>query len=208
MPKELKNGLLALIICSILVVTCYYWVDKPVAFWAQAHQLRNYRFLVWFTHIPELFTGLTCFLLLVLVIRFCYNKWKHHDETLLVFMASLIIADFVHSPLKIIFGRYWPSTWINNNPSLLRDHVYGFNWFHYGSEYASFPSGHTCVTVAIMAMLWLFYPHLRVLAVIITLLVAMGLIGLYYHFVSDVIAGGFLGGIVAYYVALYYKALR
>lgn len=204
MPKELKNGLFALLICSLLVTFCYFWVDQPVVFWANNHHSRDYPILGWFTHIPEFFIALTCLLFALLAVRFCYGKWNKNDEILLTILGSIVIADFLHTPLKIVFGRYWPETWVNNNPSLLRNHVYGFNWFHFGTAYASFPSGHTCNTVAVMAMIWFLYPRWRWLSVLIILLVATSLIGMYYHFVSDVIAGGFLGALTAYYLSIFY----
>ena len=70
-----------------------------------------------------------------------------------------------------LFGRTWPATWTNNNPSLLRDRVYGFNCFHSGHGYSSFPSGQTAAVLA----------------------VGIVLTGANFHFLSDVIAGGFVG---------------
>jgi hypothetical protein len=32
--------------------------------------------------------------------------------------------------------------------------IYGFNFFHGGHGYASFPSGHTAVTCAVVTVLW------------------------------------------------------
>jgi len=201
MPKELINGIFALIIGSFLVVACYLWVDKPVAFWVAEHHLRDYRFLIWFTRIPEIFTAIACLLFPYLAVRFCYKKWGNPEKIILTIIGSLAIENFLHTPLKILFGRYWPATWINNNPSLLRDNVYGFNFFRYGSKYASFPSGHTGATVAVMAVIWIFFPRLRWLVVLVVTLVAIGLIGMNYHFVGDVIGGGLLGGLTAYYTA-------
>lgn len=201
MPKEITNGILAFILCTILVLACYFWLDKPIVFWAYENHLRDYHFLIWFTRIPEVITGLAILLFPILVLRFFYKKWIRVDQVLFAILISLTIAFFIRGPLKIIFGRYWPATWLHNNPSLIRDNIYGFHWFHYGTAYAAFPSGHTTVTVAVMALLWIAYPKLRWLVVLIIMLVAVGLIGNYYHFLSDVIAGGFLGGITAYYIA-------
>lgn|SRR5262249_43550388 len=59
--------------------------------------------------------------------------------------------------------------------------------------YASFPSGHTAVTCAVIAVLWVYCPAWRVLCVHAVLGVDVGLIGANYHFLSDLIAGGFVG---------------
>jgi len=95
--------------------------------------------------------------------------------------------------LKFAFGRTWPETWINNNPSLIGNGTYGFNPFHGGSGYNSFPSGHTTAVCAVAAVLWFAYPKLRPLWVLMVIAVGVGLIGADYHFVSDIVAGGFLG---------------
>jgi membrane-associated phospholipid phosphatase len=51
-----------------------------------------------------------------------------------------------------------------------------------------------------MTVLWLTYPKFRWLYGTLVALVVIGLIGLDYHFVSDVIAGACLGGLTGYYV--------
>lgn len=199
MPNDLKIGINTILICIILVALAYWFVDKPVVFWLAAHDSHHYYFLKWFTHIPEAFAGSLFIIYPWLAIRYCYDKFAYHDRVLLAAANSIAIADIIHDPLKVIFGRYWPATWISNNLSLLRDNAYGFNWFHMGKAYASFPSGHTTVTVAAMIVLWLAYPRLRWLAVLVSALVMLGLIGMYYHFVSDVIAGACLGGLTGFY---------
>jgi membrane-associated phospholipid phosphatase len=106
---------------------------------------------------------------------------------------SLIVAELTKTQLKLFFGRTWPDTFVNDNPSFLRDGVYGFNLFHGGRGYASFPSGHTAVTCAVITVLWIYYPRWRPLYALAVFAVGVGLIGANYHFLGDVIAGGFVG---------------
>jgi hypothetical protein len=40
------------------------------------------------------------------------------------------------------FGRTWPESWLGDNPSWIRDDVFGFFPFHGGRGWESFPSGH------------------------------------------------------------------
>ena len=98
-----------------------------------------------------------------------------------------------------MFGRTWPETWTRDNPSLIHDNAYGFNFFqtpHYG-WYESFPSGHTAAICAAAGVLWICYPRWRVAYGLVVALVAIGLIGSNFHFLGDIIAGGFLGASVA-----------
>jgi membrane-associated phospholipid phosphatase len=115
------------------------------------------------------------------------------ENCALLCSLSLIVAELTKIQLKLVFGRTWPDTFRDNNPSFLHDGVYGFNFFHGGHAYAAFPSGHTAVTCAVISVLWIYYPRWRWLYALAVLAVAVGLIGANYHFVSDVIAGGFVG---------------
>jgi membrane-associated phospholipid phosphatase len=103
-------------------------------------------------------------------------------------------------PLKGVFGRTWPESWAGFNPSWIRDGVYGFHWFHQGIAYQSFPSGHMAAICSFVVPLWLAYPRLRWACVVCCLMVATGLLGGNYHFLSDILAGavlGLAGGILA-----------
>ena len=82
---------------------------------------------------------------------------------------------------------------MGNNPSFIRDGVYGFHFMHAGEGYNSFPSGHTASACAVLSVLWFWYPSLRAIWIISGLAVGAGLVGLNYHFLSDVIAGAFVG---------------
>ncbi|MDQ6869158.1 MAG: phosphatase PAP2 family protein [Pseudomonadota bacterium] len=64
--------------------------------------------------------------------------------------------------------------------------------FHGGSGFGSFPSGHTTAIATPVTILWLVWPELRVVWVLPVAIVAIGLIGANYHFVSDIIGGLYL----------------
>ena len=107
--------------------------------------------------------------------------------------AEAVVASAIKNQLKIAFGRTWPETWVRNNPSLIHDGAYGFHPFTTGPGYESFPSGHTTAVVAVMSVLWICYPRLRILYAAIGAAVVIGLIGANFHFLSDCIAGAFIG---------------
>jgi membrane-associated phospholipid phosphatase len=107
--------------------------------------------------------------------------------------ASLAVATVLKDELKFAFGRTWPETWIRNNPSFIRDGVYEFFPFHGGPGYTSFPSGHAATICTVMTVLWICYPRWRPLYGLCMLAVAVGLVGANFHFLSDVIAGSYLG---------------
>lgn len=201
MPNLFKTTLLAFLSCIILVSAAYWWVDKSVVFFVAEHRIYQCQIFKWFTHIPDIINAVTFLIYSIVMIRFGYAKTFHMDKIFLAAANSVAITYFLRGILKIIFGRYWPATWVDNNLSLLHDNAYGFNWFHGGEAYASFPSGHAAGVFAAMTIFWLVYPALRWLIAIPMLLIIIGLIGMNYHFVSDIIAGAFLGAMVAFYTA-------
>jgi len=196
MKGMLYRHLLLIMITTVLVIICYHWVDKAVVYYAVNHHLPDYRLLHHIQRLPELFIVLVPLGYLILLIRWHYGYGNYHDKFALSIMTALLITVAFTDELKFIFGRYWPNTYVEDNLSLLRNGAYGFNWFHSGKGYRSFPSGHTATIFAAMTVVGWFYPKMRFLAIIVCSLVILGLIGMHYHFVSDIIAGACLGTLI------------
>jgi membrane-associated phospholipid phosphatase len=119
-----------------------------------------------------------------------------YQAATLVCSLSVLITEAAKEQLKFLFGRTWPESWASNNPSFIRDGVYGFHFMHGGGGYNSFPSGHMATSCAVLAVVWLWYPRFRQLCMVAGLAVGAGLVGANYHFLSDVVAGAFLGASV------------
>jgi membrane-associated phospholipid phosphatase len=184
----------------------YEWLDRPIALIFHQTVAHPEPFAE-LTHLPDPFVPLAVIIFIGL------GLWNLSGRVLsrvqncaLLSSISLIVAETTKAQLKFIFGRTWPDTWIHNNPSFLRDGVYGFNFFHGGPEYASFPSGHMAVTCAVASVLWIYFPKARMLYTVGALVVATGLIGANYHFLSDVIAGAFVGVSSGWMVTSLWKA--
>ncbi len=114
-------------------------------------------------------------------------------RTLVACCFATLIAVAIKDQAKFAFGRLWPETWVNDNPSWIKDGAYGFFPFHGGTGWSAFPSGHMCDISAPVAVLWRRLPRWRPLLAIPVALVAVGLFGADFHFVGDLIAGTFLG---------------
>ncbi len=106
---------------------------------------------------------------------------------------SVFAAVAINSVAKMVFGRTWPESWLGDNPSFIRDGVFGFFPFHGGPGWGSFPSGHTTVVAAPATILWIVWAELRMAWAAVVAVVILGLIGANYHFVSDTIGGLYLG---------------
>ena len=116
---------------------------------------------------------------------------------------AVLVAITMKEQIKVLAGRTWPETWTNNNPSYIKDGVYGFFPLKsllaekVGRSYHAFPSGHMTVISVAMVSLALNFRWLRWVAPIPVVLVAIGMIGCNYHWVSDLIFGTALGSAVA-----------
>ena len=191
----LRGWLLALVLVTLAVVVSYYWLDRPIALFVHSQLPRNSRMLLEpATYIPNPLIWIATVTFLALGIRGLTGRQLSKMQTAILLCSfSLIIAETIKSELKFVFSRTWPETWRQNNPSFIHDGVYGFNWFHGGDAYQSFPSGHIAAIGAVASVLWIYYPRLRPIYLIVTLAVLISLVGTNFHFLSDTIAGTFVG---------------
>jgi membrane-associated phospholipid phosphatase len=189
----LRNWSLGFLGTAIAVMASYLWLDRPIA--QIAHdELQRFHLFEKLTLIPEALTPLAVVAGLVLGLRGLTRRPLSRFQTVLLLSgASLAVAVIVKDQLKFAFGRPWPETWLRNNPSFIRDGAYGFHPFHGGGGYASFPSGHAAMICTVMTVLWICYPRWRPVYGLCMAAVAVGLVGANFHFLSDVIAGSFLG---------------
>jgi membrane-associated phospholipid phosphatase len=191
--SDIRRWSIWLVLTSSAVVVSYLWLDRPIATFAH-DQLQRFDLFTRLTYIPEVIGPLVIIAFAAIALRALSGRPLSKLATVAALAAaSLAIAAAIKDQLKFAFGRTWPETWVRNNPSFIHDGVYGFNPFHGGPGFAAFPSGHTTAICAVMSVLWICYPRFRALYAIGTAAVAIGLIGADFHFLGDVIAGGFLG---------------
>src|SRR5437868_3017 len=202
--RLLRRMLIITAVCIVAVLICYLWIDRPVAFFVYGHHINKIEFFRWLTYPPPEVQNWSALVLTILVVRRTWGPFLRWQKVLLVACLSLIVADDFRISLGDVFGRYWPETWTHDNPSLIGTGTYGFHPFQRGDDVGSFPSGHATRILA-FATVWLIaLPRNRSLQVVVIVLSAsmlVSLVAMNYHFVSDVIAGSVLGGIVAMYAA-------
>lgn len=181
------------VLVAALVLLLIRYVDRPWASFAFAH-LHGIRLFPWLTYIanPVLPVALLGLALAGLAAAFGVQPSRPLKVVLACCLAGLIAFAFKEQ-LKYAFGRNWPETWIDRNPSWIADGIFSFSPFHGGRGWASFPSGHMAMITAPMAVLWQALPRGRWLWACLVGLVAVGLLGADYHWPSDVVAGTALG---------------
>jgi membrane-associated phospholipid phosphatase len=195
---HLRNWCMACVITAAGVIAAYIWLDRPIALFID-RTVSDKTLFVWLQRLP-----LALLLLSLLMLVWC-GLWTLMERPFLRVQSvglacsiSFIAANFISDQLKYALGRTWPDTWIQNNPSLIQNGVFGFNPFHGGPGFASFPSGHVAAVCAAITVLWWSYRRLRPICLVFVAAVAIGLIGANYHFLSDILGGIFVGTSVGY----------
>jgi membrane-associated phospholipid phosphatase len=191
--KNQKTFILFVLSGVVLVGLSIAFLDRPVAL--LMHRLFDRS--LWFVPlagIGQIPLTLAAPFLVIAALAGCWG-WRpaRRGWTAVACALSVVIAITFKDELKDAFGRTWPESWLGTNPSLIRDGVYGFAPFHGGEGWASFPSGHTAAIGAVAGVLWWRAPELRWLWALLVALTGIGLVGGNFHFLGDVIAGGYLG---------------
>lgn len=177
------------------------FVDRPVADFVHGNLIPYRPFFDALTHIVDPFHAFASLFLLWTLFQLARGAHLSRIEDVLLRLSiSVAVSVMIKDQLKWAFGRTWPETWVQNNPSYFGNGVYGFFPFHGGQGWYSFPSGHTTVICAATAVLWMRWPRWRPLYAALGFAVVVGLLGADYHWVSDICAGAALGiavGLVA-----------
>lgn len=196
-------GLFGLIAVGlILIVLSYFFVDRSVVWFLVKHHSRSFGVLKIFAN------NIVMALMIFIFVFYIYYgiQWfsgciNNRNKAFLLVSNAVVICYFLKDVLKLCFSRYWPATFFHNNLSLVSNQAYGFNWFSFSHTNASFPSGHATFIVSFATGMWLLFPKFRVVWLLLAILVMVGQVGMYYHFVSDVLAGALLGLLVGACVA-------
>lgn len=179
------------------IIVSYFFFDRPLSrfvydhFHAQQLQFRK------LTYISEIVQAASVFVILWCVLLVARRRpLGPRLEPLARAAAALCVTVAAKDQFKYAFGRTWPETWINNNPSYIGNGTFGFFPFHGGTGWTAFPSGHTATIAAVAGALWVLWPRGRPIYALAVALVVAGLLGADYHWLSDVIAGGALGAAI------------
>jgi membrane-associated phospholipid phosphatase len=197
----LRRSLIAAGTGVLAVLICYFWIDRPVAFFVYDYHINNIEAFRWLTYPPPEVQNWSALVLTILIIRRAWGPFLRWQKVLLVACISLIVADDFRVSLGDVCGRYWPETWTHDNPSLIGTGTYGFHPFQRGDDIGSFPSGHACRIFGFAGVWMIAIPESRVVTMVLAAPMLLSLVAMNYHFVSDVIAGSVLGALIAMYAA-------
>jgi membrane-associated phospholipid phosphatase len=182
-----------LLVLAILIACfcAYHWLDRPISSWAWEHHLQKIRVFRVFSELPEFLTDVIILSAAIIFLQSLLGL-RHPPSRLIYWLtATLVSAYAVALVLKFIFGRAGPRLWIKSNFS---DSDYGFFWLQgIHKNYQLFPSGHMVLLLTLATIAWFKLPIWRTHIFILSALAMISIIVLNYHFLSDCIAGAYLG---------------
>ena len=182
--KSALSWSIASIAMLLLCILSYAFADIAAAVWFQQfRQSGVYDFFSIITLFGDSLGYLIGGALLFLLFRNKKNSWA--DAALFLF-STVAASGLAVDLIKYIAGRARPILYFS-------EHRSGFAFFQLEKVWTSFPSGHSATALSVAMLLALLFPQWRVFAFLAGLMVAFSRIFLAQHYISDVLAGSFLG---------------
>lgn len=204
---SLKKVVFSLISCIVIVVLSIFFIDKPLAIWFYTQNLQQHPVFIYLTYIPNLFIYLSTIALIGLLLTLKLHRLNRKFlKVILAVSISSYVSLLFTKFFKFIFGRIGPGYWSTHNFDL---NAYGFYLFHGSSGiFQDFPSGHSAVGFAVISVLWLAYPKMRWLGILMGFTIILSLLTTNNHFLGDCVAGAFLGSFFGIFSTYFFGANR
>lgn len=199
-----KSIAVSLLVFAAILLSIHF-LDEGIAIRVMRF-IRSFRPLHRATeNIPDILPDIVAVGTLLMWLIYFYRLYKKINDAktqfLLLAAVTLPASYILKTFFKHVFGRTNVRSWLLHHKPLI------FDWFHrHGS--GSFPSGHMAVFAAFGAALLLYFPKLRKPVIIFLIVLGVALIGTDYHFLSDVIAGAYLGFATTYVLHNLFEKIR
>ncbi len=196
---RVRIWLCAFVFCIVFTLISIRYLDHPLADFLELH----FRHTQGWVLLARALAPLGAIVLILLLFLFGAGVWL---------LAGRRLADWARRPLlcacasvwaigtefvfKLIFGRAWP------DPTYIRDHLDGFRFLHASDHWMAFPSGHALNSLAIATVIWHIVPRWRAPVMVLAIGVSASMVVCNYHWLSDVVAGAFLGVTIGWMTVL------
>lgn len=192
-----RRVLISFIYVTLFCIISYFFIDRPVAIFMSNLQhgmlspTANFDLTEALTNIIYFLTTLVMSLYVVLRFLNIRNAQLKISSTLCL---GIVVSFFIKNELQLLFGRVAPRYGSFQQLNFIRkESLYGFHFMQMGS----FPSGHMVIFTTTLLLLTFYYPKLRWFCYFLLLVLAFLLVYDNYHFVSDVVAGTYVGVLIA-----------
>jgi hypothetical protein len=190
----LKKIIVSFPLVALLLFLSYSVLDTRTALFVRKLWLSSTRLSFFSTDIPDflpimvfLVTGFAWITFFYLTRKGIYNNQTRFFQLIAITVPLVNVVKWV---LKYAFGR------INTRFWLQHPRATQFHWFHGSANFSGFPSGHMAVFTVLIIALSHFYPRHQTFYFACLALLALALVTTNYHFVSDIIAGVYVGFLV------------
>jgi membrane-associated phospholipid phosphatase len=191
--KNMNRIFFSALLALVLVTLCIRFVDLPLAAWISGH-LRTYGLDEDNTKVPDLLLITVAIMTsFSWIVYFSLVRRNIHDRRTVLCQVTgtvLPMSFALKTVLKWLFGRTETRAWLAD-PGM-----HGFHWFAGTEGLSGFPSGHMLVYSPLFLALWHFYPRYRRYYGLAWFGLGVALITTQYHFLSDVIAGAYIGALL------------
>lgn len=181
------------LVALILVVLSMRLLDLPLASWT-AGSLRTYGLGEDNIQVPDFLLVSVAIMTVLSWLVYFHLRRRHIHDRLSIFCriagTVLPLSFALKTFLKWLFGRNETRAWLSDRSRV------DFHWFAGTDGFQGFPSGHMLVYTSLFLALWHFYPRYRLLYGLAWFCLGVALIATQYHFLSDVIAGAYIGALV------------
>lgn len=190
--------LFGFMLVAVMTVFSHRFLDAAISS-AFYKLIRVNRLMPFVSHIPDLLFYIVVAVTTCGWIGYWYRIRRGHADNHARFLKlcgmTAPLAFLAKMIFQYLFGRSNPELWA------VYHHAPQFHWFRASAGYGCFPSGHMTVFTALTAALWRHYPRHKFFYLGFLAALALALIATNYHFLSDVIAGAYLGAIVCLLVS-------
>lgn len=125
------------------------------------------------------------------------RNMPHLSKSLLFIFTTTVVSGVIVNILKVIFARPRPELFFN-------EQIFSFQWFQIDRLFSSFPSAHSTTAIGAWLAIVLVIPSkFRWFFIIPGIFIAFSRVILTAHYISDILAGAYLGAMVTLFLYPY-----
>ncbi len=184
--NRLPLGTGILLVCGLIfIVFSYFYIDIPLANYCRHLPPGVRSFFGVVTELGQSTWYLGGALFCFFMFRYVYKNILLARRVLFLFVA-IAGSGIIVNVFRFFAGRYRPEM-------LFAQGAYGFEFWQIKSTALSFPSGHATTAFALAMVLIIFWRRYWPFFIFLATLIAASRVIITAHFLSDVVAGAYLG---------------
>lgn len=194
MTHRNRNIVIGFALLMVMMAFSYALIDRPVTLFCKDLNPDVIHVFGWITEL-----GISTGYLIGFAVLFVYFKFLRRRplaaNRALFFFTAVALSGIIINLIKPLVGRLRPKL-------LFEANLYGFEPLRIGYEYNSFPSGHATTVFALAAALALVYPRWQLPLFGFAAVVGFSRIVIGSHYLSDVMAGAYVGIMTVFLLVL------